>query len=90
MRLGDGATIEGPVVEESGQPKTRIWIRATVGTKLTGGNSDAQGRFSLHGLPDEGIRIEIIHGKRILCGIGRAGMHDVDLVLSEEDSKRIP
>jgi len=60
LRLADGATIEGVVLDEHGKPKHKVWMRVTRGSVLTGDYTDEEGRFRVEGLvPDKSYTLTV-------------------------------
>jgi hypothetical protein len=84
LRLRPGDTIEGIVLDASGEPRKGVWVRTTVGTTLTGSYTDYDGRFTVKGLdPSLEYRLTTwIRGyvPEIRDGI-RAGTKDVRFTL---------
>jgi hypothetical protein len=82
--LRPGDTIEGIVLDASGEPRKGVWVRTTVGTTLTGSYTDYDGRFTVKGLdPSLEYRLTTwIRGyvPEIRDGI-RAGTKDVRFTL---------
>lgn len=60
LRLATGATIEGAAFGAAGAPAPGVWIRATVGSVLTGAYTDQDGRFEIVGLvPGRDYRLTV-------------------------------